>query len=128
MTRVATTLVVGAAKSGTAAAGLVRRLGGRAVLTDEQGRAVVEVSDTGGGIAPHDLPHIFEPFFTTKPVGEGTGLGLSISHGIVRGYGGEIEVHTEQGEGTTFRVILPPAEPTTALGPRLDVGGPAHGE
>ncbi len=90
-------------------------------FTDEQGRAVVEVADTGGGIAPHDLPHIFEPFFTTKAVGEGTGLGLSISHGIVRGYGGEIEVHTEQGEGTTFRVILPPAEATTALGPRLDI-------
>jgi signal transduction histidine kinase len=78
-------------------------------FTDAQGRAVVEVSDTGKGIAPHDLPHIFEPFFTTKPVGEGTGLGLSISHGIVRGYGGEIEVVTELGEGTTFRVILPPA-------------------
>ena len=81
-----------------------------ATYTDDQGRAVVEITDTGKGIAAHDLPHIFEPFFTTKPVGQGTGLGLSISHGIIRGYGGNIEVTTELGEGTTFRVILPPAE------------------
>jgi signal transduction histidine kinase len=89
--------------------------------TDDAGRAVVEVSDSGKGIAPHDLPHIFEPFFTTKPVGEGTGLGLSISHGIVRGYGGEMEVETEIGAGTTFRVVLPPAEAVADAASRLRI-------
>ena len=77
--------------------------------TDGEGRAVVEVSDTGAGIAPHHLPHVFEPFFTTKAVGDGTGLGLSISHGIVRSLGGEIQVESALGEGTTFRVLLPAA-------------------
>lgn len=77
--------------------------------TDEHGRAVVEIADTGHGIPPHALPHIFEPFFTTKAIGEGTGLGLSISHGIVRDLGGDIEVQSQPGRGATFRVILPSA-------------------
>ncbi len=76
---------------------------------DEQGHAVVAVSDSGGGIAPDVLPRIFEPFFTTKPVGVGTGLGLSICHSYVQGMGGEIRVHSEVGSGTTFEVVLPPA-------------------
>ncbi len=78
-------------------------------FTDEAGRAVIEIRDTGHGIPPHLLNHIFEPFFTTKPVGQGTGLGLSISHGIVRSLGGEIRVESEVGRGTTFRVVLPAA-------------------
>lgn len=77
--------------------------------TDVSGRAVVEIADTGRGIAPHDLPRIFEPFFTTRPIGAGAGLGLSISHGIVRALGGEIEVTSKSGRGATFRVVLPPA-------------------
>lgn len=80
--------------------------------TDDHGRAVVEVADTGPGIPTHALPHIFEPFYTTKPLGEGTGLGLSISHGIVRGLGGDIEVTSEPGKGAAFRVVLPPASPS----------------
>jgi CheY-like chemotaxis protein/two-component sensor histidine kinase len=76
--------------------------------TAEDGRAVVEISDTGSGIAPEILARIFDPFFTTKPVGVGTGLGLSICHGIVSALGGEIEVRTVVGAGTTFRVLLPP--------------------
>jgi PAS domain S-box-containing protein len=77
--------------------------------TDEKGNAVVEVSDTGSGIAPEDMPCIFDPFFTTK--GEhGTGLGLAISHGTVRGLGGDIQVSSTPGKGATFRVVLPPAK------------------
>ncbi|MDD5176669.1 MAG: ATP-binding protein [Sterolibacterium sp.] len=67
----------------------------------------IEVADTGSGIAPEILKRIFEPFFTTKPIGKGTGLGLSLSHGIVKKHGGRIEVNSEVGQGTTFRVILP---------------------
>jgi signal transduction histidine kinase len=67
----------------------------------------VEVADTGSGIAPDNLKRIFEPFFTTKPVGKGTGLGLSLSYSIVQKHGGRIEVESEPGRGTTFRVILP---------------------
>ena len=67
----------------------------------------VSVADTGAGIAPEDLPHVFQPFFTTKPEGEGTGLGLSVSQGIVRNHEGTIEVVSELGKGSTFRVSLP---------------------
>ncbi|GEJ56143.1 ATP-binding response regulator [Anaeromyxobacter diazotrophicus] len=80
------------------------------------GRAALEVSDTGAGIAPEHLARIFDPFFTTKPVGEGSGLGLAICHGIVETLGGEIEVRSTVGRGTRFRVLLParPAEPAPA--------------
>jgi len=77
--------------------------------TDERGRALVEVSDTGSGIAPEIVGRLFDPFFTTKPVGEGTGLGLSICHGIVTALGGELTVESELRRGTTFRVVLPAA-------------------
>lgn len=75
----------------------------------EYGRVAVTVSDTGCGIAPHDLQKVFEPFFTTKKTGQGMGLGLSISYGIVKDYGGEIEVGSEPGEGTTFKLTFPPS-------------------
>ena len=71
----------------------------------------IEVGDDGPGIDPGCLPRLFDPFFTTKPVGEGTGLGLSISHGIVTGHGGKIEVDSEPGKGTTFRVLIPLGQP-----------------
>lgn len=68
---------------------------------------VVEIGDTGCGIPPDNMPRIFDPFFTTKGVGKGTGLGLSISYGIVQKHQGSIEVESEVGTGTTFRVVLP---------------------
>jgi len=70
-------------------------------------RVAIEISDDGAGIPPEILPRIFDPFFTTKPPGEGTGLGLSICHSIVSALGGEIEVESEVGRGSTFRVLLP---------------------
>ncbi|HZH17589.1 MAG TPA: two-component regulator propeller domain-containing protein [Archangium sp.] len=75
---------------------------------DERGHAVIEVRDTGMGIPAEVLPRIFEPFFTTKPVGEGTGLGLSICHTHLKAMGGDIQVRSEPGRGTTFAVTLPP--------------------
>ena len=75
----------------------------------------VEVADTGKGIAPENLKRIFDPFFTTKAVGKGTGLGLSLSYGIVQKHHGRIEVQSEIGKGTTFRVCLPiRQQPTVA--------------
>lgn len=67
----------------------------------------VEISDTGKGISQEYLQRIFEPFFTTKVIGQGTGLGLSISYGIVKKHGGEIDVRSEIGVGTTFVIKLP---------------------
>jgi two-component system NtrC family sensor kinase len=71
----------------------------------------IEVSDTGSGIRPEHMSRLFEPFFTTKPEGKGTGLGLSLSYGIIERHHGRIEVESEFGRGTTFRVWLPVRQP-----------------
>jgi len=68
---------------------------------------LVEVEDSGSGIAPDVLKKIFEPFFTTKEVGKGTGLGLSMVYGIIKQTGGFIFCDSEVGKGTTFRIFLP---------------------
>jgi CheY-like chemotaxis protein len=91
----------------------------------QAGEIVVQVRDTGQGIAPEDLPHVFEPFFTTKAAELGTGLGLSISRQTVTDHGGRIEIESELGKGTVFRVILPlllgglpPVEPSATAEPK----------
>ncbi|RPI26611.1 MAG: PAS domain-containing protein [Acidobacteria bacterium] len=73
----------------------------------EDSRLVVEVQDTGNGIAPEDVKRIYDPFFTTKEVGKGTGLGLSVSYGIIQEHSGQISVESQPGKGTTFTLQLP---------------------
>jgi signal transduction histidine kinase len=67
----------------------------------------IAFSDTGAGIAEEHLHKIFDPFFTTKDASKGTGLGLAVSYGIIKKHGGDIEVTSERGRGTTFRVRIP---------------------
>jgi two-component system NtrC family sensor kinase len=74
------------------------------------GETAIVFSDTGKGIPPENLKKIFDPFFSTKGNGDGTGLGLSISYRIVQNHGGRIEVESEVGRGSRFRVILPSHE------------------
>ena len=81
--------------------------GGITVTTRAEGSSVVvEIEDTGPGIAPDVLPRIFEPFFTTKEVGQGTGLGLAITYGIVQDHGGAITAASSS-RGTAFTIVLP---------------------
>jgi signal transduction histidine kinase len=84
------------------------RLAVRTRLNPERGDEIlVEVIDTGHGIPQEHMPRIFEPFYTTKAPGRGTGLGLSICYGIVQEHRGRIEVESQPGVGSTFKVYLP---------------------
>jgi two-component system NtrC family sensor kinase len=75
------------------------------------GVVLLAVSDNGEGIPPENLAKIFDPFFTTKSEGKGVGLGLAVSFGIIEAHGGDIEVKSAVGEGTTFTVSLPLEQP-----------------
>jgi signal transduction histidine kinase len=91
-----------------AAHAVVKPRGTIAVRTGTDGPQVwVEVEDDGSGISKENLSRIFDPFFTTKAVGKGTGLGLSLAYGIVQKHGGRIDVDSEPGRGTRFRVTIP---------------------
>jgi signal transduction histidine kinase len=72
------------------------------------------VADNGEGIRPENLARIFDPFFTTKSDGKGVGLGLAVSYGIIQAHGGDIEVKSRVGEGSTFAVSLPLEQPALA--------------
>lgn len=85
-----------------------------------RGLVRLDVTDTGTGIAPEHLARIYDPFFSTKTEGKGTGLGLAVVYGIVHAHGGQIEVETELGHGTTFSVLLPVNGP--GAGPALAGG------
>jgi PAS domain S-box-containing protein len=91
----------------------------RISLRDAPGRRVaLSVRDNGCGIPEPIRARIFEPFYSTKPPGEGTGLGLWVCQGIVVDLGGQIEVESAPGEGTTFRVLLPALRPEASEAPR----------
>lgn len=112
LTQVFLNLLVNAAQSIPDGAANRNRVTVR-TYTGSSGAAVVEVEDTGCGIPEEARPRLFDPFFTTKPLGVGTGLGLSICHSIVTRFGGEIAVDSTPGQGSCFRVSLPPAAKVT---------------
>ncbi|XXF80680.1 response regulator [Myxococcaceae bacterium GXIMD 01537] len=86
--------------------------------TGPSGQAEAEVTDSGQGINPEHLPRLFEPYFTTRPPGEGTGLGLFICRSLVESFGGRIQVESEPGLGTTFRITLPSCAEDAPVAPQ----------
>jgi len=94
------------------------------VAAEAEGRVVVRIRDDGQGMSAETRDRLFEPFFTTKPAGKGTGLGLSMSRRIVHEHGGELEVESEPGAGTTVTLRLPgAAEPPASLSEPVDPAG-----
>ncbi len=81
----------------------------------ERGDVVINIRDTGVGIAEQDIGKLFTPFYTTRPIGQGSGLGLSISHNIIDQHGGRIEVNSKLGEGSEVNIYLPAVCAPTGL-------------
>ena len=91
--------------------GRERTLSVRTASRSARSEVVIEVVDNGNGIPDHVREKMFQPFFTTREPGKGTGLGLSVAQKIVTQHGGRIEYETELGKGTSFRIVLPAAQP-----------------
>lgn len=94
-------------------------------LSSDEREIEIKVRDDGTGIAPDVLPQIFEPFLTTKESGHGVGLGLAIARGIVERHSGRIDVQSEVGRGTTFKVTLPNQAPAASLSKSSAENAPA---
>jgi two-component system NtrC family sensor kinase len=105
MQQVVVNLVLNGAEATQAKGG--GRISVKTAMSPDKNSVVLTVSDTGEGIQPENLSKIFDPFFTTKPEGKGVGLGLAVLYGIVEAHGGEIEVKSRVGEGTTFIITMP---------------------
>jgi two-component system NtrC family sensor kinase len=84
-------------------------------IPSDDNSLMIEVSDSGTGIAPEDVAKIYDPFYTTKGVGRGTGLGLAVSYGIVQEHSGHISVESTPGHGTIFRITLPTSQTRSRL-------------
>ncbi len=89
--------------------------------------ALITVADTGQGMDAETQKKIFEPFFTTKGIGEGTGLGLAISYGIIKQHGGYINVHSEPGQGTVFKIYMPLSEEAVSPDKKTEADIPVEG-
>ena len=119
MQQIVTNLVLNAAEAMETGSVTIRTF-----LDHDTNSVVLKVTDTGTGIAPEVLPRIFDPFFSTKKEGQGTGLGLAVVYGIVNAHGGQIDVDTVLGHGTTFTMTLPLGVGPGVPGGPVDAGGP----